>query len=126
MEYSNEDCDILVIEDDYDIRESMRDALEIEGYNVITANNGKEGMMTLKSKPKTCLVMLDMVMPVMGGREFLDIIVKDKFLSKIPVLVVSSVATKENTLGAAGFLRKPADLDMILKIIKTYCPFPTV
>ena len=112
---------ILIIEDDQDLRESMKDALELEGYKVQTAANGKEGLSAIKNIPKTCLIMVDMLMPIMGGREFIDTLKQDLELAQVPILVVSSVATKENTNGAIGFIKKPADLNTILQMIQTYC-----
>jgi two-component system chemotaxis response regulator CheY len=111
---------ILVVEDDYDIRESIKDFLEIEKYSVLTASNGEEALEHLKHAPKPCFVLLDMMMPIMDGRAFLDIMMKDAVLAPIPVFVISAVATKENTRGSVGFIKKPADLDMILKMIKSY------
>jgi CheY-like chemotaxis protein len=112
---------VLVVEDDFDIRESIKDFLEIEKYSVLTATNGQEALEVLKAAPKPCLVLLDMMMPIMDGREFLDIVMKDAVLAPIPVFVISAVATKDNTLGSVGFIKKPADLNMILKMVQDYC-----
>lgn len=112
---------ILIVEDDKDIRESMKDALELEGYNVTIAINGKEGLASLEKSSDTCLILLDMLMPSMGGREFMDIIKKDAKLSPIPIFVHSAVANKENTKGAVGWIKKPADLESILATVKNYC-----
>jgi len=70
---SNQQCTVLVVEDDKDVRESMKDALELEGYQVKTAKNGLEGLAALKDSEKApCLILLDILMPAMGGREFMD------------------------------------------------------
>lgn len=103
---------VLIVEDDKEIRESFQDALEMEGYEVSTATNGKEALELLTHSPKPCLVLLDMMMPIMGGRELLDIMMKDVTLAPIPVFIVSVVADKENSKGAVGFLKKPADLNI--------------
>ncbi len=119
---SNQQCTVLVVEDDKDVRESMKDALELEGYQVKTAKNGLEGLAALKDSEKApCLILLDILMPAMGGREFMDNLKKDSALSEIPVLIHSSIANKDNTTGSIGFIKKPADLFMILQTIKTYC-----
>ena len=112
---------VLVVEDDFDIRESIKDFLEIEKFSVLTASNGQEALDVLKAAPKPCLVLLDMMMPIMDGREFLDIVMKDAVLAPIPVFVISAVATKDNTLGSVGFIKKPADLNLILKMVQDYC-----
>ena len=122
IDKKNKKCTVLVVEDDKDVRESMKDALELEGYQVKTASNGMEGLATLKESDKIpCLILLDILMPVMGGREFMDNLKKDSALSEIPVLIHSSIANKDNTTGSIGFIKKPADLFMILQTIKTYC-----
>ena len=112
---------VLIVEDDKDIRESMKDALEIEGYNVIIASNGSEGLASLRSTDHTCIIVLDLLMPVMGGREFMDIVKNDSVLSTIPIFIHSSIANKDNTIGASGWIRKPADLEMILDSVKEHC-----
>ena len=110
---------ILIVEDDQDIRETMKEALELEGYDVLAASGGHEGLRILRLG-NTCLVLLDMAMPLMTGREFLDIVLKDESISSVPVFIHSAIANKENTYGSVGFIRKPADLDEILLIAKKY------
>ncbi|MBY0414468.1 MAG: response regulator [Bdellovibrionales bacterium] len=112
---------ILIVEDDKDIRESMKDALEIEGYKVLMASNGNEGLASLRSNDHTCMILLDLLMPTMGGREFMDIVQNEEKISSIPIFIHSSVANKENTIGAAGWIKKPADLSVILRAVKSYC-----
>ena len=115
-------CNVLIVEDDKDVRESMKDALELEGYEVTTANNGREGLEVLKKTPTPpCIILLDILMPEMGGREFMDNLKKDYTLAEIPVLIHSSIANKDNTTGSIGFIKKPADLLTILQTIKIYC-----
>lgn len=122
IDTKNKKCTVLVVEDDKDVRESMKDALELEGYQVKLAKNGIEGLTALKeSDQMPCLILLDILMPVMGGREFMDNLKKDSTISEIPVLIHSSIANKDNTTGSIGFIKKPADLFMILQTIKTYC-----
>ncbi len=108
---------ILVVEDDFSIRESLKIALELEGYKVITAENGKIALELIKQEPKPCLVLLDMMMPMMSGREFLDQVLADSVLAPIPVFVVSAVADQQKSEGAIGFMKKPADLDLLLKFV---------
>jgi CheY-like chemotaxis protein len=108
---------ILVVEDDHGIREALKEVLESDDYRVVTAENGKEGLEVLKSEPSTGLVLLDMMMPVMNGREFLAAIKSDEALPPVPVIVVSANANLESTLGAVGFIKKPADIDLLLAMV---------
>ena len=110
---------ILIVEDDQDIRETMKEALEMEGFIVEAASGAHEGLRLLRMG-NTCLVLLDMAMPLMSGREFLDIVLKDDTISNVPVFIHSAIANKENTYGAVGFIKKPADLEEILLIAKKY------
>jgi CheY-like chemotaxis protein len=122
MTNSNECCQsILVVEDDEDIRTAMIDVLESEGYHAMAAANGKEALELLYQSKKPCLVLLDMMMPIMDGREFLEKVKEDTYLAPIPVLVVSAIADKTDTHGAVGFIKKPVDIDMVLKIVGRYC-----
>lgn len=111
---------ILVVEDDYSIRETMREALETESYHVITAENGQDGLNKLRLASKPCLVLLDMMMPIMGGREFLDAVLADAVLAPIPVLVVSASSEKGRIQGVAEFIKKPVDLDLLLQMVAKY------
>lgn len=122
MTLKNKCCQsILVVEDDDDIRNVMIDVLEAEGYHAEAATNGQEALDLLHTIEKPCLVLLDMMMPIMNGREFLDKITEDSYLAPVPVLIVSAIADKTDTKGAVGFLKKPVDLDMVLKIVERYC-----
>ncbi|OFZ55759.1 MAG: hypothetical protein A2428_03685 [Bdellovibrionales bacterium RIFOXYC1_FULL_54_43] len=115
---------ILIVEDDTAIRETIQLLLESEGYNVVTATNGREAIEILHSQSQdhTCLVLLDLMMAVMSGWEFLELRKTDVALAPIPVIVVSAVADqKVKAAGATGFIKKPVDLDVLLKIVKQYC-----
>lgn len=112
---------ILVVEDDEDIRNVLVDLLETEGYHTEAAVNGKDALELLAEIPKPCLVLLDMMMPIMNGRQFLDEVMKSSILAPIPVLIVSAIADKTNTEGAVGFLKKPIDIDVILSMVSKYC-----
>jgi CheY-like chemotaxis protein len=111
---------ILVVEDDFSIRELMHDVLTGEGYEVAVAENGQDALDVLKRQAAPALIVLDMTMPVMNGREFLDVKLVDAKISKIPVLVVSAIADEKNTVGATAFIRKPVDLNVLLALVERY------
>lgn len=115
-------CSVLIVEDDEDIQTSLLEMLESEGYQARAASNGQEALnLLLDATPHPCLILLDMMMPVMNGREFLDKVMADDKLSKLPVLIVSAVADKANTSGSVGFLKKPLDIDALLNVVSQYC-----
>lgn len=115
-------CDrILVVEDDQDIRDSLQQVLELEGYQVSSAANGKEGLEALASSAKPCLILLDLMMPVMNGWEFLAVQHGDSRLAAIPVIVVSAAGDRARSTEANGYLKKPIDLKLLLEMVHRYC-----
>ena len=111
---------ILVVEDDFAVREVLQETLEFEGYCVTTAINGKDGLEKLRGIPKPCLVLLDMMMPIMGGREFLDAVLSDAFLAPIPVVIVSATVDEAEAKGAKGVLKKPVSVDILLRMVESF------
>jgi CheY-like chemotaxis protein len=115
------DRSILIVDDDADVRESVGDALEEEGYRVASAANGKEALRLLQDdKLRPDVILLDIMMPEMDGWAFRAEQRKDPELDSIPVLVFTAYgAPKEiaQQLQAAGFLRKPLRLDELLLAI---------
>src|SRR5262245_2049838 len=113
---------ILIVEDDPDIRESFRDVLEDDGYTVETARNGREGLDKLGSAQAPCLILLDLLMPVMNGIEFLAALSRSGNIASPPVVIVSAHNhLKEKTEGAVAFLKKPVELDTLLRTVRQYC-----
>lgn len=113
---------ILVVEDNWDIREALRQALEVEGYEVYTAENGKIGLEKLRTVPRPCLILLDLMMPVMNGLDFLEVLQTNDLLATIPVGVVTAYGDlAAQARGAAGFIKKPVDLEALLSFVARYC-----
>ena len=113
---------VLIVDDDEDIRDVVKMSLELEGYDTITANHGLDGLERLKHMAEQpCLVLLDLMMPVMDGWEFVRNIERDHVLSDIPIAVVSAFSEKAATLKGKVFLKKPIDLESLLQLVKRYC-----
>ncbi|MFA6236522.1 MAG: response regulator [Bacteriovorax sp.] len=115
------DKSILVVEDNKEIQDSLKLALEVEGYNVFTADNGKEGLAQLSAMPTPCLILLDLMMPVMNGWEFVDEINKNLMFSSIPIVVVSAFGEKSGSPKTNGYIQKPIDLDALLNSVSKHC-----
>jgi len=113
---------VLVVEDEHDIRETLREILEMEGYRVRCASNGKEALDALAEMPRPRLILLDLMMPVMSGYELLQALHANDDLSTIPVTVVSAVGDRLAP-GAtrAAVLRKPVDLETLLHAVDAGC-----
>ncbi len=115
---------ILIVEDEELIRENLRMLLEFEGYSVVTASNGQDGLEKLRKMPHPCLILLDLLMPVMNGMEFLAEKAKEDTLASLPVCVVSGVPDKPDLPGMSHFVKKPVDFDGLIEFVKRYCGVP--
>jgi len=112
---------ILVVEDDPDIAESVRDVLEDEGYQVFTASNGKEGLERLGEIERPCLILLDLMMPVMSGGEFLAAL-KDSAVADSVVIMSAWPHEAEHLADQArAFVKKPISLEALLDVAQRYC-----
>jgi CheY-like chemotaxis protein len=115
---------ILVVEDDADIREAIVDVLEARGYRVVTAANGQEGLARLRENGHPDLILLDLMMPVMDGTEFLAALRGSEVIETVPVVLLSAwsgEAGREVESMTAGFVKKPVSLDALLAVVERFC-----
>jgi two-component system chemotaxis response regulator CheY len=111
--------DILVVDDDPAIRDVVVDILEMSEYAVRTASNGAEALDEVRQRPPAA-ILLDLMMPVMNGWEFLRHCRGDAACAGVPIVVMSAArdaATAADELGAHAFLPKPFELDDVLTIV---------
>src|SRR5690606_27620152 len=108
--------EVLVVDDDVDIREALSDTLEHRGYAVVTARNGREALDFLRSRRPPAVILLDLMMPVMDGYECLEARQSDPALSAIPVVIISAGQGVDRArLGtSAPVLSKPVRLAELL------------
>ncbi len=109
---------ILVVDDDTDFRSGLRTALEMKGYQVDEAANGEEALLKLGSKPPL-LVLLDLQMPVMNGREMLQRMRATPDLKEVPVVIISGFGFEweAELMGAQGYIGKPFEAPELEKTI---------
>ena len=117
--------ELCLIEDDMDIREAILDVLESEGYRACFFENGEEGLNYLKrSGELPGLILLDLMMPIMNGHEFLTQKCNDLRLKKVPVVVMTAdvfaLNSPESLPSAVAFMRKPLDINKFLDIAHRY------
>lgn len=115
---------LLVVEDDSDVREALQLVLERAGYEVSTAANGREAIEALPTV-RPALILLDLMMPVMSGFDFLEERERRAELAAIPVVVVSAYDRAAAALGGvAAIVPKPVKVATMLGAIEQHCGRP--
>ncbi len=113
---------ILVIDDDADIRESLSEMLSDEGHRVQAAANGQEALDLLRGSPAPCMILLDLMMPIMNGWQFVQEQATDPVLAAIPVWVITAAGDAHPPpAGVTGVLRKLFRLDQLLDVVGQHC-----
>lgn len=111
---------VMVVDDDEDVREILGDYLTLKGYAVSMAENGQQALDILEGLPeKPCFLLLDLMMPVMDGWQFLRQIEPDNDLSSIPVFVTTSAP--ERAPKGYPLLPKPVDLHQVARAVQSVC-----
>lgn len=114
---------VMVIEDDDDIREDIREILQHEGYRVAEARDGAEALAWLRSADAPSVILLDLMMPHMDGWEFRAEQRKDPALAQIPTVLLSGagdLAKHMKELEAAAYLSKPFKLARLLEVVASH------
>jgi CheY-like chemotaxis protein len=112
---------VLLVEDDDDLRESMKDVLELDGYAVVAAHDGQEALDAMDRIEHVCLVLLDLLMPRMNGWDFFARLRARADFVDVPVIVHSSAPSRAPQ-GVTRVLRKPVQLDRLLSVVREFCP----
>jgi CheY-like chemotaxis protein len=121
VERDEEETSVLVIEDDFDLRDALVPILEYEGHRVVSAANGREALDRLHAMSPPSVILLDLMMPVMNGEDFRAEQLRDPRLAAIPVVVVSAHQKAEEQaarMGAIGCLKKPFDVEDLLVAVR--------
>lgn len=103
---------LLLVEDDEDIRATLSDVLSWEGYELILAANGREGLEALRGTKGIDVILLDLIMPVMNGWEFRRVQLDDPALAGVPCVVLS--ASAPGAAKPARYLRKPFEISQLI------------
>ena len=114
---------VLVVEDDPDCREMLVALLQAYDYLVVTAENGAHALGVARGE-HPCLILLDLMMPVMDGEEFRNRQLKDPEIRDIPVVILSArfdASTVAARLGATRFLGKPLDFEQVAATVHEIC-----
>lgn len=115
---------ILIVDDEPDLVETLRFPLEMEGYQVLVADNGEMGL-NLARKERPDLIILDLMLPKLDGYKVCRLLKFDERFKKIPVLMVTAKTQEKDRLlgketGADEYIPKPFDIEQLLEKVKTY------
>ena len=120
---------ILVVDDDTDVRGAISELLESDGYRVVAAANGRDALAELRKGVQPCVILLDLMMPVMDGWDFRAAQLRDPDLRGIPVIVITaagfSADSIKSQLHGVDFLPKPLGDTELLAAVERACPRPS-
>ena len=114
---------VMIVDDEEDIRSMIRLALELKGYNVVEASDGRDALRQLREGARPGLILLDLMMPGMNGWDFRDQQARDPELAEIPVLVFTGdtrITQKVRELGAAGYVKKPVGFHSLQAVVEKH------
>src|SRR5881394_2280892 len=120
---------VLIVEDDPDTREMLSALLATEGFHAVAAQDGLEALHLLRTVRHRapgvpCLVLLDLMMPRLGGNEFRRAQLGDPTVASVPVAVMSGatdIEPRAQALGAVATVTKPIDCDVLMNVVRRYC-----
>lgn len=117
---------VLIVDDDRDIRGTLGQVLEEEGYATSAASDGRDALRLLRAGLRPCVIFLDLSMPGMDGWDFRANQMMDAELRTIPVVVITAAGFRAETiqsqLAGVGFIRKPLLLDEVLTAVTQSLP----
>lgn len=111
---------VLIVEDEFAIADLLEMVLVDEGYRVVLAGNGRQGLERLAEGPRPDLIIFDYMMPVLDGAEMSQAIQNNEAQRDIPYIVMSSVpeaSVRERIAGYTAFVRKPFRLAVMVRLV---------
>ncbi|MEP6591454.1 MAG: response regulator [Gemmatimonadota bacterium] len=120
MRSSEAECTVLVVDDEFELVQTLREVFTDEGYHVRTVSNGRDALRYLRETAvKPCLVVLDLILPMLDGNAVYAIMKADPELASVPILV--STSDPSRAPAGAEVMRKPIVLDALLAHVERYC-----
>jgi CheY-like chemotaxis protein len=115
---------ILIIEDDPDIRDTMAQILDEEGYRTFTASSGLDALQQLQDGLRPHLILLDLMMPIMDGWQFREEQEKNPAIAAIPVVLISAagqIGRDVPRITRGTYIRKPISFEVLLSTVEKFC-----
>lgn len=116
---------VLVVEDDEVIRDTLAQLLEDQGYKVVAAQHGRDALEKLNAGGSApCLLLMDLMMPVMNGWELLSAVRREQRWSQLPVIILSAGGEAQDVLltdPKVRFLKKPIRMASLLEAVRIGC-----
>jgi CheY-like chemotaxis protein len=115
---------VLVVEDDFDVRDTLTEVLKTEGYQVQAFSDGLQALEYLQANPEPGVILLDWMMPRCDGLQFRTQQQEYPHLANVPVVLLTAdarFAEKAAQLRAQDHLKKPVKLDRLLEVVSRYC-----
>jgi CheY-like chemotaxis protein len=115
---------VLLVDDDSPSVEALREMLEYEGLQVVWEQNGRDALSRLRESGEFCVILLDLMMPVLDGFGFRRQQLQDPKLASIPVIIITAdgtAAERAKELGTEVYFRKPISPPDLLRAIRKYC-----
>jgi CheY-like chemotaxis protein len=121
---------VLLVDDDTSSTDALCELLKLAGHDVDCADNGRKALEKLhegRHERDYCVILLDLMMPVMNGYEFREEQLKDPSIASIPIIVITAdgrAREKAAQLGSDRYFQKPLVPGELLRAIREYCPVP--
>ncbi|MCW8137813.1 MAG: response regulator [Planctomycetota bacterium] len=111
--------EVLIVDDDADIREALSGVLTLDGLDVVSFGDAREALGWLDQGHVPAVVLLDLMMPTMNGWEFVQELTRRPALTGLPVIVLTGAA-ESGGLHVRSLLKKPVDLDVLLGEVRRW------
>jgi CheY-like chemotaxis protein len=120
----SKDAEILLVDDDDELRESIAEGLEAAGFTVIRASDGNDALGHLRTSSLPALILLDLMMPGMNGWQLCEVMRADPVLAQIPIVALTATASMDpeslHLADVTDWVAKPFDLEQVLGVIRPF------
>jgi CheY-like chemotaxis protein len=113
---------VLIVDDDEAIRESLELVLQDDNHRTAAAADGRAALEWLRHNRPPCLILLDLMMPIVDGWQVIESLRQDERLAHVPIVVITAFSRNLGNAAKLPILRKPIELRDLLKVTNSECP----